>query len=356
MIALLGGIPDRVPVTVHDWQKYHLQTYMRGITDIDAFRFCELDAAVCRYPFIFANNENWDETVRSKKVAGYTLHEYSVKTPKGILTYSKGENAITVWDIERIIKKKEDILLLKYRDIPSYDQRVFEMTYDELGDDGILRTIICGYQGGCWQEACELFGLENMIMQTFDDPDWVHEFLGILLAEKLQFIDDNIRHAKIDVVETGGGSGSSTVISPKIHEEFCLPYDKIIHEAIRSCGKKSVYHICGGMLKIVHLIEQNGCDACETFSPHTIGGDIKDEADMKSIAGVLRGKRGMIGGIDQINVLTEGTMDDVRAHVQKVCNTYAPGGGFTACACDHFFDAPVENIKAYAHEAKQYVY
>ena len=95
--------------------------------------------------------------------------------------------------------------------------------YDSLGDAGILRMFIIGHQGGCWQDACELYGTEKLIMATFDKPDWVHHFLEVLLSQKLAFIHDHMRGAAVDLVETGGGAASSTVISPSLHEGSAFP-------------------------------------------------------------------------------------------------------------------------------------
>ena len=38
--------PDRLPVTIHQWQEYHLKNYMGGMTDIEANRAVGLDAAI----------------------------------------------------------------------------------------------------------------------------------------------------------------------------------------------------------------------------------------------------------------------------------------------------------------------
>jgi hypothetical protein len=43
------------------------------------------------------------------------------------------------------------------------------------------------------------------------------------LGKKLRYIDESLKAASIDLVETGGGA-SNNVISPQIHEEFCLPF------------------------------------------------------------------------------------------------------------------------------------
>ena len=45
-----------------------------------------------------------------------------------------------------------------------------------------------------------------------------------------------VRVGELDVVETGGGASSSTVISPKMHDEFCLPYDRDMHRAVHDAG------------------------------------------------------------------------------------------------------------------------
>lgn len=84
--------------------------------------------------------------------------------------------AVTTYVIEPLIKKNEEIFILKkYQPIPYYDQKAVTQRYDEVGDDGILRGGGFGNQGGCWQDACYLHGTEEMIMAAFDKPEWVHD-------------------------------------------------------------------------------------------------------------------------------------------------------------------------------------
>ncbi len=37
LIAINRGKPDRLPITVHQWQKFHLDNYLGGISDLEAF-------------------------------------------------------------------------------------------------------------------------------------------------------------------------------------------------------------------------------------------------------------------------------------------------------------------------------
>jgi len=362
--ALNMEIPDRCPATVHQWQNYHLKTYMGGITDLEAFREVGLDAAVTIFfpkaliheGSIRLKTPTWKIEQQERIIRGNKFVDYKVETPKGILTCQKGYNEKTQWVSERLIKNDEDIYLLKnYMPVPTYNKKLVAATYEQLKDDGILRTLISGNQGGCWQDACVLYGIENLIFATFDKPDWVHEFLNILVEHKLKFIEKNMPGLKVDLVETGGGSSSNTVISPKIHKEFCLPYDLRIHDALHSLGHKVVYHTCGGMMKILDLIPQNHCNASETLSPPGVGGDIK-ECNRKEVKEKLGSRVALIGGLDQINILSS-TPEVIRQEVYNLFEVFGKNGGFIMSASDHFFGGvPKENLIAYARAAKECLY
>ena len=356
LTALSSAKPDRLPVTIHQWQPYHLKRYMGGMSDVEANKACNLDAAITVYEELPTDCADWKVRTWQESRTGYFLTHYEIQTPSGILTTTEGTNQMTTWVVEPIIKQDEDIYLLKYRPVPKLNKELVRTKYEELGDGGILRTFICGKQGGCWQDACELFGVENLIMETFDDPDWVKEFLQILLDWKLAYIEDNLRGMPFDLVETGGGAASNTVISPKIHEEFCLPFDRKMHDALHEIGFKTVYHTCGGMTKIKELILQNHCDASETLSPSGVGGDIATDADAASLYETMHPHVALIGGMDQVNLLEKGTPEQIKTEVARLFSLYGQNGGYILSACDHFFAAPPENLRAFADAAITYLY
>jgi uroporphyrinogen-III decarboxylase len=101
------------------------------------------------------------------------------------------------------------------------------------------------------------------------------------------------------------------------------------------------------MMAILDHIPANGCDASETLSPPGIGGDIRHE-DRSTLKQKLGRKVALIGGIDQSNVLTNGTPAQVAAEVRACFETFGTGGGYICSASDHFFHAPVENLRAMA--------
>ena len=356
LTALQRGIPDRLPTTIHQWQPYHLKTYMGGVSDLEAFLAVGLDAAIT----IWDVNEGkstpeWRIELQTSpgQDPGTTVYDYTFTTPQGRLTQRDEANDKTTWTVDYLIKRPEDMQLVKkYLPVPKLNKEIVRQRRREVGDAGILRGLIFGEQAGAWQHAASLMGVEKLIMATFDDPAWVHEFLEALTAKKLQFIEESLAGAEFDLIETGGGAASSTVISPKIFREFCLPYDRRLHAALHAVGHKAVYHTCGGMMPILELIVANGCDASETLSPAGVGGDAVP-AEIKRRIG---DKVCLIGGMDQANVLTDGTPEQVRAETFRLFDALGPGGGFMLSACDHFFDAPVENLRAFAEAGHACLY
>jgi hypothetical protein len=330
---------------------------MGGMTDFQAFKEVGLDAAVTLYLPALGEVESPDWRIRCQEGSadGYKTRSFTIETPEGALSYAEGYNDYTTWLTERPLKNDEDILLLKkYRPLPRLDREAVRKTYDEIGDDGILRMHVCGINGaGCWQEACNLYGPVNMIMATFDKPDWVREYLDILLNQKLRYIDESLKGTKIDLIETGGGEASDTVISPDIFRNFCLPFDIKINDELRAIGQKSVYHTCGGMMGLLDLIPRNGADASETLSPPGIGGNITDPQVVKQKMG---DKMALIGGLDQLNILTKGTREAIRWEVFRLFEGYGTGGGYILSTCDHFFETPKQNLIWYAEAAKECVY
>jgi uroporphyrinogen decarboxylase len=363
LIALNREKPDRLPVTVHQWQSYHLKKYLGGISDFEAFEEFGLDAQIQHFGEVSQSQEGTatsrtstrDWQVSAKVISDdpdKRLMDYTITTPEGVLTFKTEGNQKTTWISDYLVKQDEDIeLIRKYLPMPKLSKKVVNKLYDRVGDRGILRGFVWGEQAGCWQHACCLVDVNKLILCCFDKPDWVHRFLGILLEKKLQFIE-SMRKAKFDLIETGGGAASSTLISPNLHKEFCLPYDRKLHDALHSLGFKITYHTCGGTLGIEEMIVANGSDVSETLAPKGIGGN----QEPWEFAAKIRGRLALIGGLDQCSVLTDGTKEEIKAKVHELFEKVGRNGGYICSLSDHFFETPLENIRAYSDAAKECVY
>jgi len=364
MCALHRGKPDRLPVSVHQWQGYHLDTYLGGISDLEAFIRFGMDAQIQYFQdmgqfwlvdadYTKFSTREWQDEVRvisddpENRINHHTIH-----TPEGTLTYKTAGDRRTTWITEYLVKRDEDIeLIRKYMPVPALDPAPVAKRYDEVGDRGILRGFVWGDQAGCWQHACCLMDVNDLVIACLEKPDWIHAFLKILLDKKLRFIE-SLKGARFDLIETGGGAASSTVISPAIHRDFCLPYDRAMHDALHDLGFLVTYHTCGGTLGIEEMIVANGCDASETLAAPSIGGN-QEPWEFKAKIG---DRVALIGGMDQFNVVTGGTPAQIRNKVHELFEKVGRDGGYVCSMSDHFFDTPPENLQIFADAARECAY
>ena len=355
MLALNRQKPDRLPVTIHQWQGYHLEHYMDG-----------MDAAIQYFEamgqFWIPQAEKYVVSTPQWRDTAEVVHDepwdrqihHTIETPEATLTYKTGANPQTTWITEYMIKRHEDVELIeKYMPVARLNTEKIAEAYDEVGEAGILRGFVWGDQAGCWQHACCLMDVQELILEALDNPDWVHRLLRALQEKKLRFVAESLQGAKFDLIETGGGAASDTVISPAMHEEFCLPYDREVHRALHDIGLKATYHTCGGQMHLLDLIVRNETDASETLAPPGTGGNVAEPAKVRQ---AFAGRVAMIGGMDQLNILTDGTKEQIGAEVRRLFEGFGRDGGYVLSCSDHFFETPRENLVAYAEAARQCTY
>jgi uroporphyrinogen decarboxylase len=376
--AALGRRPtDRLPVTTHHLMPSFLQRVLGGIDNAAFFERFGID------PIIWVSAHAPDATLGAffdtshtpgylepKRIVSdqwrissqnvpdpeYATVRYTIHTPGKDLTTVLQSNEHTTWVSERLVKDRGDIdIIAAYAPAPHCDVAAVNAVSSSTGDSALIRgTIVCFDlygQPGCWQDASVLYGIEDLILATYDDPEWVHAFLEVLLRRKLSFVD-SLRGAAFDVLELGGGDASSTVISPKVFDGFVAPYEKQIIDRAHAAGQKIVYRTCGGMMPFLERIADMGPDAMETFTPVGMGGDTRLGEAKRRIGDRVC----MIGGFDQFHFFTKCTPAETRAEVRRCFNEAGPGGGYILSPSDHFFEAEIPLLEAFADEARKCMY
>ncbi|MCE5252009.1 hypothetical protein LLG96_17535 [bacterium] len=378
LAVLDGRIPDRLPVTTHHVMPYFLDTYMDGASNeefFDRFGLDPIQWVVAHKPdtargdfrdprqgaigFLEAGrvaSDTWHVEVEEIHGCEYPTLRYNFITPKKTLSMVLQSNKYTSWVTERLIKEKSDIDFLgEYMTSPLCDVEAVNSQAENRGERGIVRGHICCFdvfgQPGTWQDAACLYGIENLIMATFDDPGWVHALLGILRDRKKIFVQ-SLKGARYDILELGGGDASTTVISPNLFERFVAPYDSELIACAHEADQRIVYHTCGGMMPILEQIADMNPDAMETFTPPGMGGDV----DLREAKRRIGSRVCMIGGFDQFHFFTGCTPGETRSEVRRCFEAAGGGGGYILSSSDHFFDADIELIEAFADEARKCMY
>ena len=305
--------------------QYYLDNYLSGITKAEAFEMFGLDWSIYATPTLTKETENtsWSKEVKIEgpDENGRVREFTRISLPGRVLTQTvERDKYLSPWIIEYLCKEKEDIFeFLEHKPGVEYDFSAECWLLGELGNKGIMR----GCCVGPWHELCDLYGTEFMIYATFDDPEWVKNALDAMTEDDLGFLA-TMKGARVDLLETGGGHNSSTVISPKIFEEFVLPREKRIHDFIgKELGLRSVYHTCGGMMPILDLLVEVGSTAIETLTPTSMGGDV-NLAEVKRRVG---DKVCLIGNVN-CALLDTGTDEEVIESARYALKHGMPGGGY----------------------------
>jgi hypothetical protein len=365
-------MPDRLPATTHHLMPSFLR--VAGLSERAFFDRYGLDAIQWAAPLVATGTcrpdprwerglESWSHVSDAWQVertdasdTAFRTIRYRIVTPRGSLSMVLQDDGRTTWVAERLLKLKTDLdLLAEYAPVAACDPQAVESARVAIGERGIVRGAIPGVplygQPGCWQDAAVLVGIQELILQTYEDPAWVEALLAVLRDRKLAFVQST-SGAPFDLLELGGGDASSTVISPRLFERFVAPFDAPLIAAAHAAGQRIVYHTCGGMMPLLGQIAGMAPDAMETFTPKAMGGDARlGEAKARIGSRVC-----MIGGFDQFHCFTGCTPADTRRAVRNAFEQAGGGGGFILAPSDHFFEAEDALIRAFADEARTCVY
>jgi len=375
LAAITKGKPDRLPVTTHHVMPYFLAKYLHGISTQEFFDQFGFDPIVWTVPhrpdarcgeyfdplqgapgFLESRrvtSDNWRVFTEPVPDSARKLTRYRFVTPRGSLSMVLEDAGYTTWVVEPLIKQKCEIDLIgNFVTAPKCDVEAVNQTAESFGERGLVRGHVCCFdvfgQPGFWQDAACLIGPQNL---AADDPAWVHELLRVLQRRKLTFIE-SLTGAKYDILELGGGDGSASVISPRMFDEFVVPYDAPLIEVAHRAGQRIVYHLCGKIMPMCKSATAMKPDAIETFTPQGMGGD----ANLACAKALIGDKVCMIGGFDQAHFFVGCDEAATRAEVRRCFWEAGDGGGYILCPSDHFFDADLALLRAFTDEAAKCVY
>jgi uroporphyrinogen-III decarboxylase len=359
LTALANGRPDRLPCQVHGWMDYYLHRYLDGADWYEAYERFGMDYAIYvspSYAYAAKAGDLWgvDRSDLGTDPAGNRRWEEFITTPNGILHHAGASNEITPWQTEYLIKSEADFdLWERFCPLPSSaDLSPVFRARERLGDRGIVRSHpFSAGQGSPWQSFCILVGTEQAIFMAIDSPEFVHHALEAIVRRTLR-VTEMWQGTPADMVEIGGGAGSSTVISPALFREFCLPYDRRQVAALQEAGLKVVYHLCGGLMPMLDLVVETRADGLETMTPPEMGGDCNLAEASKRVGDRLF----FIGGFDQNRGFEHGTPETARSLVFECFEATMDHAGYIVAPSDHFFHGDPANLQAFADAARECTY
>ena len=206
--------------------------------------------------------------------------------------------------------------------------RAAELFKDRIGDEKLIEGWI---EGPC-AEAADLRGINTLMLDFFDDPDFVRDLFDFVLQMELRFAEAQIE-AGIDIM--GVGDAAASLVGPKIYQEFVLPYEKKMVDALHRMGTKVRLHVCGNIGRILEGVGSLGCDLV----------DVDWMVPLEQCRQQMGPRQVLAGNIDPVAVLRGGTPESITAAIAD-CHRQAGPRYIVAAGCEVPRDTPEQNLLA----------
>ena len=192
---------------------------------------------------------------------------------------------------------------------------------------------ILGWVEGPLAEACDLRGINEIMMDFFDTPEFVEELMRNCNEQAMLFAKAQIE-AGADII--GVGDAAASLIGPELYEQYVFPREQELIREIHRLGAKAKLHICGNITDLLPSLVRTGADMI----------DIDTMVSMTRVASVFGDQSAPAGNVDTVKVMQQGTPEQVHAAV-KAC--LAAGGPkvFLAAGCEVPKFTPPENLMAF---------
>ena len=175
---------------------------------------------------------------------------------------------------------------------------------------------------GIWEDLNMLMGFENVAIKSIEDPELIGDILERLSGIMEAVIEKAAAHPAtglIFYVDDLGFKGG-TMISPRWIRERLIPRYKRFADISHKHGKPFLFHACGQVDAIMKdLIEVVGIDGKHSFQD--------DIEPVEEIYKKYGNRISVLGGLD-VDILTRGTTEQVRARTRQILEACAPGGGY----------------------------
>jgi len=187
-----------------------------------------------------------------------------------------------------------------------------------------------GWVEGPCAEAADLRGINSLMTDFIDDPNFVRELFDFNVRMATVFAKAQIE-AGCDLI--GVGDAAASLVGPRIYREFVFPFEKRLVGNIHALGGKVRLHICGNTSRSLKEIGQVGCDMVDLDSMVSVDKARSEMGENQVLA----------GNLDPVKCLRNGTLQDVIEAV-AACHRAAGVNYVVGAGCEVPRDTPLENI------------
>jgi len=331
--VLRGGIPDRVPVDLHNF-------------------LMVAQASGLPFPEFLQNGEAMAEG----QVKAW--HEFG----QDVLLLENGTAALaeacgceveylpdgSPVVVKPVLKSLDDLDQLRmpdpYRSHPLPELlKATRVIGQEIGDQAFI--IGRGDQGP-FSLAGLLLGMEEYLLQIAlnEKPDQLHQLLEFCLEVDYRYTIAQMEQGA-HMTSVGESLAGPDVCSPKVYVEYAWGYVKRLVDRLKAKDILLAYHICGDSTRIIPNMVQTGAAVLE----------LDYKVDLIKAKQAMQGKATFLGQIDPSGVMALGTPELVEEKCREAIDILAPGGGFIlgpGCALPP--TTPPENVRTMIEAVREW--
>ncbi|MCC6126854.1 MAG: hypothetical protein IT426_17965 [Pirellulales bacterium] len=376
-----GEMPDRAPVTLFIVDQGHFLNQMYPAIDAEDYLTLQLKVIELQRqlkvdvfvrllfgladPFCLADEygldvshqtEDWEVCREEIRRDNSVITRSTIRTPDGTLTQETSRTELRPGTFvyacnKKPIKTPADLdMAIKYepRMRESFKKHALDWVQTiktALGDDGIIGS--WGPQGP-FNTAASLFDQSELYTLFLTDYPFYERLMNFAIDRMLDYLRA-YDAAGVDV-HCIGGNVPGGFLGRRCYDQYILPFEKKFIDYAQENGTPAMYHNCGRVMSLVESYKELGARIVEPFSPPPLG-----DANLARVKEIVGDSYVILGGVDQVNVLQKGTVEQVKRITEATMKTGKPGGRFLIQSADLLeYGTPVENIEAYVETALQH--
>lgn len=197
-------------------------------------------------------------------------------------------------------------------------------------------VLVCGRSPAPFSAATLVFGLQPVMMLIYDDPPLLQAMMRFLTDAAEAFARAQVQ-AGAHALWVGDCSASSRFLSLRHFHEFATAPAADHVARLKRLGATTIYFAAERL--VPHL------DATAKLGADIIG--LSENADLAACRAAVGHKVCLMGNLDPINVMLNGTPDLVQTEVRRIVESAGRGGGYLFNTGEGVpIATPIENVRA----------
>jgi MtaA/CmuA family methyltransferase len=207
---------------------------------------------------------------------------------------------------------------------------------ERVGSDKVVEGWI---EGPCAQ-AADLRGINNLMLDFYDDPAFVRDLFGFVVEMELRFARFQVESGA-DLI--GIGDAAASLVGPKFYNEFVWPFEKKLVDGLHGKGIRTRLHICGNTRRILEGMGLLHCSIVEldSLSPMSEG---REKMGPRQV---------LLGNLDPVRVLKNGTPESIYEAVGE-CHRQAGDRFIVGAGCEVPRETAPANLQAMVRYAREH--